>query len=97
MSAHVALILVAMTSVTAAPVGPSVRQFNELRTAIGEKCPAIRKLACAVMGDPSEFKCTYDEHFPRRQWTPSTALVAKNGTGWTWLDGGPRCSPLPQR
>ncbi len=90
------LTLAALASGAAAPVGPTMRQFNDLRTATGEKCPAIRNLSCAVLGDATEFKCSYEEHFPRKQWTASTALVGRNGSGWDWLDGGPRCSPLPQ-
>lgn len=91
-----ALILVALATVAAAPVGPSIAVLTALRTAKGEVCPPIRRLACAVLGDPSEYKCTYQERFTGKPWTTSTALVARNGTGWDWLDGGPRCSSLPQ-
>ena len=48
------------------------------------------------MGDPTELKCSYQEHFKGKPWTKSIALVAQDGGKWTWLDGGPRCSPLPQ-
>jgi hypothetical protein len=94
--ARIVLAVAALGTVAAAPPGPSASEFNALRTATGEPCPGIRKLSCAVLGDGTEFKCSYEEHFPRKHWTPSTALVGRNGTGWDWLDGGPRCSPLPQ-
>ena len=87
---------VALLSVAAAPVGPTAAEFTALRTAKGEKCPPMRKLACAAMGDPTELKCTYQERFKGKPWSASTALVARDGAKWTWLDGGPRCSPLPQ-
>ncbi len=85
-----------VVSVAAAPVGPTVSQFNALRTAKGETCPPIRKLSCAALGDASELKCSWQERFKGKAWTKSVALVAKNGSGWAWLDGGPRCSALPQ-
>jgi len=94
--ARALLALAALATVAAAPVGPSAAEFTALRTAKGEKCPPMRKLSCAALGDPSELKCSYQERFTRAKWTPTTALVAKNGSGWDWLDGGPRCSSLPQ-
>ena len=90
------LAVAALGFVAAAPVGPTASEFNALRTETGEPCPGIRKLQCSALGDATEFKCTYEEHFPRKHWTPTAALVGRNGSGWTWLDGGPRCSPLPQ-
>ena len=90
------LALAALATIAAAPVGPSAKQFAALRTAKGEACPPIRKLSCAVLGDPSEYKCSWQERFKGKAWTTSTALLAKNGSGWDWLDGGPRCSALPQ-
>ena len=89
--------LIALATVAAAPVGPDATAFNALRTAKGEHCPPLRKLSCAVLGDPTEYKCSYQERFPGKRWTTSSALVAKTATGWDWLDGGPRCSSLPQR
>ena len=90
-----ALTAAALT-IAAAPVGPSVKQFTALRAAKGESCPPLRKLSCTVLGDPTEYKCSYQEHFTGKAWTTSTAMIAKDGSGWTWLDGGPRCSSLPQ-
>jgi hypothetical protein len=81
---------------TAAAPGPTPAQFTALRTAKGEACPPIRKLACQVLGDPTEYKCQWQERFKGKKWTTSTALVAQDGANWTWLDGGPRCSSLPQ-
>ena len=81
----------------AAPVGPTAAQFTALRRVKGEHCPPMRRLACAPMGDATELKCSYQERFKgSAKWTPSTALVARDGAKWTWLDGGPRCSPLAQ-
>lgn len=96
MIARVVLGFAALVIVAAAPVGPSTTEFAALRTARGEKCPPMRQLSCAVLGDPSELKCTYQERFTRAKWTTTTALVGRNGSGWDWLDGGPRCSSLPQ-
>ena len=96
MIARALLALAALATVAAAPVGPSAAEFTALRTAKGEKCPPMRKLSCAALGDPSELKCSYQQRFTRAKWATSTALVGKNGTGWDWLDGGPRCSSLPQ-
>ena len=96
MIARAVLAIAALTIIAAAPVGPNEAEFNALRTAKGEHCPPLRQLSCAAMGDPSELKCRYQEHFRGKRWTTSTALVAQNGTGWDWLDGGPRCSSLPQ-
>ena len=91
-----ALPLLALLTVAAAPVAPSLSAFKALRTAKGETCPPVRKLSCAVLGDPTEYKCTWQEHFPGKKWTTSTALLARNGAAWEWLDGRPRCSALPQ-
>ena len=96
MSTRVALGIAALAIVAAAPVGPSTTEFGVLRTAKGENCPPIRKLSCDVLGDPTEYKCSYQERFPGKRWTVRTTLVGRNGTGWDWLDGGPRCSSLPQ-
>ncbi len=91
------ILAVAALSIAAAPTsGPTAKQFTALRVAKGEKCPPIRKLACAPLGDPTEFKCRWQEQFKGKPWTSSTALVAQDGAKWTWLDGGPRCSSLPQ-
>ena len=95
---RVAVILaVAALGVAAAPApGPTPKQFAALRTANGERCPPIRQLACAPLGDPTEYKCSWQEQFKGKPWTGSTALLAHDGGKWIWLDGGPRCSPLPQ-
>jgi len=90
------LVAVALATAAAGPVGPTAAEFTALRTAQGETCPPMRKLACAAAGDPTEFRCTYQERFKSKPWTTSVALVARDGKGWTWLDGGPRCSSLPQ-
>jgi len=92
------VILLAAITIASPPlqVGPTQQQFTALRTATGEACPPIRKLSCAVLGDATEYKCSYQERFPGKKWTTSTALVVRNGTGWDWLDGGPRCLSLPQ-
>ena len=91
------VLAVAAFGVAAAPApGPTAAEFTALRTARGEACPPMRKLSCAAMGDATELKCSYQEHFKGKPWTNSTALVARDSTKWTWLDGGPRCSPLPQ-
>ncbi|KAB7646545.1 hypothetical protein [Polymorphobacter fuscus] len=91
------LLATAALGIAAAPApGPTAKQFTALRVAKGEKCPPIRKLACAPLGDPTEFKCSWQEQFKGKPWTTSTALVARDGAGWTWLDDGPRCSSLPQ-
>nr|WP_295660488.1 hypothetical protein [Polymorphobacter sp.] len=96
MIARIVLSVAALAIVAAAPVGPSATELTALRTAKGEKCPPMRNLSCAVLGDPSELKCSYQQRFTRAKWTTTTTLVGKNGTGWEWLDGGPRCSSLPQ-
>jgi hypothetical protein len=92
------IILAALAfGVAAAPApGPTAKQFTAMRTAKGEKCPPIRKLACAPLGDPTEYKCSWQEQFKGKPWTTSTAIVAQDGAKWIWLDGGPRCSSLPQ-
>lgn len=90
------IVAAALLSIAAAPVGPTTKQFTALRTAKGESCPPLRNLKCAPLGDPTELKCTYQEKFKGKPWTTSEALVAKDGAKWTWLDGGPRCSSLPQ-
>jgi hypothetical protein len=94
---RIALALaIGLVAIAAAPVGPSQAEFTKLRTAKGETCPPIRKLACEPLGDPTEYKCRWQERFKGKAWTSSTAIVAKDASGWTWLDGGPRCSSLPQ-
>ena len=94
------IVVLAMTGcvlVAAAPVGPTAAQFTALRRAKGEACPPMRRLLCAPLGDATELKCSYQERFKgSAKWTPSTALVARDGAKWVWLDGGPRCSALPQ-
>ncbi len=91
------MILVALLLAGASPApGPTAKQFGALRTEKRESCPPLRALKCSALGDPSEYKCSYQEHFPGKPWTSSEALVAKDGAKWTWLDGGPRCSSLPQ-
>lgn len=97
--ATAAAALTAVMLIAAAPAsaaGPTAKQFSALRVAKGETCPPIRKLACAPLGDPTEYKCSWQEQFKGKPWTTSTALVAQDGAKWTWLDGGPRCSSLPQ-
>ena len=95
-TAILAATLLAVSASAAIPVGPTTKQFTALRKAKGESCPPTRALKCAEMGDPTELKCTYQEQFKGKPWTNSTALVAKDGAKWIWLDGGPRCSSLPQ-
>jgi hypothetical protein len=91
------ILAVASLGIAAAPApGPTQKQFTALRIAKGEKCPPIRNLACAPLGDPTEYKCSWQEQFKGKPWTASTALVAQDGAKWIWLDGGPRCSSLPQ-
>ena len=97
MVAAALLLAGAGTAAAAAPVGPSVKQFTALRAASGETCPPLRQLSCKALGDPTEYKCSYQEQFDGEPWITSTALVARDGSGWTWLDGGPRCSPLVQK
>ncbi len=92
-----AIAVAAFAPAFAAPAGPTTAQMNALRAAKGEKCPPIRNLKCTVLGDPTEYRCTYQERYKPAPWTKTTALVARDGKGWTWLDGGPRCSALPQR
>lgn len=92
----VLLSLFGFVVISAAPVGPSPAEFTKLRSAKGESCPPIRKLACTQLGDPTEYRCSWQERFKGKSWTGSIAFVAKDGKGWTWLDGGPRCSSLPQ-
>lgn len=94
---RVAVALIALATVAAVPLGPTAAEFGKLRTAKGEKCPPLRNLSCTTLGDPSELKCAYEEQFKGKPWTKSVALVGRDGKGWTWLDGGPRCSPLPQQ
>ncbi len=91
-----AAMLLAVAASAATPVGPTAKQFNALRKEKGESCPPIRALKCSPMGDATELKCSYQEQFKGKPWSNSTALVAKDGAKWTWLDGGPRCSSLPQ-
>lgn len=98
MIALLAFVVAAATPATAAvPTGPSLAEFTALRVAKGESCPPIRKLTCGVLGDPTEYKCSWQERFSGKPWTTSVALIARNGSTWEWLDGGPRCSSLPQR
>jgi len=97
MIARIALVAaIAVASIAASSDGPSEKKFTKLRTAQGETCPPIRNLSCKTLGDPSEYKCTWDEKFAGKKWRTSTALVGRDGKSWTWLDGGPRCSSLKQ-
>ena len=90
-------LLVAVTVASAAvPAGPTPAQFTALRVANGETCPPIPRLTCGVLGDPTAYTCTWQERFRGKPWTTSTALIARDGDTYTWLDGGPRCSALPQ-
>jgi len=92
-----ALAMTGCVLAAAAPVGPTAAQFTALRRAKGEACPPMRRLACAAVGDATELKCSYQEWFKgAAKWTPSTALVTRDGAKWVWLDGGPRCSALVQ-
>ncbi len=90
-----AIAACALALIAAAPA-PTTAQFKALRTAKGESCPPVRKLKCSVLGDPTEYKCSWQEQFKGKKWTNSAALLAKTGSKWEWLDGGPRCSSLPQ-
>ena len=96
MIARIALIASVAVATIAAAAGPSEKQFTSLRTAQGETCPPIRKLSCSTLGDQTEFKCGWEEKFKGKAWRKSVALVGRDGKSWTWLDGGPRCSSLPQ-
>ena len=92
-----ALAMTGCVLAAAAPVGPTTAQFTTLRRTKGEACPPMRRLMCAATGDATELKCSSEERFEgATKWTASTALVARDGAKWVWLDGGPRCSPLAQ-
>lgn len=89
--------IVALATVAAAPL-PSARDIDALRRAgkNTEACPPMRALKCAVAGDPSEYRCAYQERW-KGKWTKQIAMIGRDGDTFIWLDGGPRCSSLPQR
>ena len=88
--------LLALASVAAAPL-PTAKDIDALRRAGAntEACPAMRALKCAVAGDPTEYRCAYQERW-KGKWTKRVAMIGRDGAKFVWLDGGPRCSSLPQ-
>jgi hypothetical protein len=90
------LAAAAFVIAAAPPPGPTPQQFTALRTATGEKCPPIRNLACQPVGDEPVFECKWQEQFEGKPWISGSALIARNGAEWLWLDGGPRCFAIPQ-
>ncbi len=90
------LTLAALATVAAAPL-PTPKDIDALRKAgeNTEKCPPMRALKCAVAGDPTEYRCTYQERW-KGKWTRNIAMIGRDGGKFVWLDGGPRCSSLPQ-
>lgn len=93
----ICILAIGLLATASASIGPTVADFNKLRAEKGESCPPIRNLQCTVLGDPTEMKCSWQERFKGKSWTRSEALIAVDGGQWVWLDGGPRCSALPQR
>lgn len=75
---------------------PTPEEFTALRIATGETCPPIRNLVCAPVGDAPVFECKWEEQFEGKPWIGGSALVARKGAQWLWLDGGPRCFAIPQ-
>lgn len=79
------LVGAVMAAAFSAGPRPGVAELTQALWSGREK-PQIRGVQCVELGDPTEFRCRYQEQV-RGRWAKMSVVVASDGGKWIVLDG----------